>query len=405
MTSELIASSESDWGMRAVQRHIITPEYPPQPGGVSDYTAQVAEGLAQAGEEVHVWCPPTAHAGLSGSAVQVHRDLGGVTAQDLRAIGEQLDRFPAPRRILLQYVPHGYGRRSMNVPFCTWLWRRVKNKGDVLEIMVHEAFLNFEGSWRQHGAALIHRLMTIILLRAATRVWVSIPESERRWRSYTLGRSVPFQWLPVPSNICVARDEAAVQALRRRYVPGGGLLLGHFGTYGAPVLSVLDPIVLKIASEMPGQSLVLMGAGSQEFRKHLIERHPAWEKDLHATGSLAPQDLSSHIAACDLLIQPYPDGVTTRRTSLMVGLSHGKPILTTSSNVTEPLWEQWAAVGLTPAGDAAAFVRLLSDLLQDPRQRARMSLAALKLYQERFDISHTVAALSMAASGSVACAS
>lgn len=405
MTSDLIATAEPEREMRAVQRHIITPEYPPQPGGVSDYTAQVADGLAEAGEEVHVWCPPAAKASLSGSAVQVHRDLGGVTARDLRAIGEQLDRFPAPRHILLQYVPHGYGRRSMNVPFCAWLWRRVKNDGDVLEIMVHEAFLNFEGSWRQYGAALIHRLMTIILLRAATRVWFSNEESERRWRSYTLGRGVPFQWQPVPSNIRVARDEASIRELRRRYLPGGGLLLGHFGTYGAPVLSVLEPIVMKIAREMPGQSLLLMGAGSQEFRKHLIERHPAWEKDLHATGSLISQDLSCHIAACDLLIQPYPDGATTRRTSLMVGLSHGKPILTTSSTVTEPLWEQWAAVGLTPAGDAAAFLQLLSGLLQDPGKRARMSLAALKLYQERFDISHTIAALRRSASGSMACAS
>ena len=388
-----------------VQRHIITPEYPPQPGGVSDYTAQVAEGLAQAGEEVHVWCPGAADAGFRASAVQVHRNLGGAMPQDLRAIGEQLDRFPAPRRILLQYVPHGYGRRSMNVPFCTWLYRRVKKDGDTLEIMVHEAFLNFEGSWRQYGAALVHRVMTIILLRAATRVWVSIPDLERRWKSYTLGRKIPFQWLPVPSNIRIVRDDAAIQALHRRYVPEGGQLLGHFGTYGAPVLSVLEPIVLKIAQEMPEQALLLMGAGSREFRTQMIQRHPEWEKKLHATGPLASEDLSHHIAACDVLIQPYPDGATTRRTSLMVGLSHGKPILTTSSYVTEPLWEQSAAVGITPAGDAAAFIKLVRDLLQDPGERTRMSAAARKLYAERFDISHTVAALHQTTSEYLACAS
>src|SRR5271168_5022585 len=128
--------------------HIITPEYPPQSGGVSDYTAQVAQGLAQEGEEVHVWCPGAERISLSEGTVHVHRALGHVTAEDLRNVGEQLDRFPAPRRILVQYVPHGYGRRSMNVPFCTWLWRRAQ-QGDSIEIMVHEAFLNFEGSWRQ----------------------------------------------------------------------------------------------------------------------------------------------------------------------------------------------------------------------------------------------------------------
>ncbi len=391
--------------MHRLQRHIITPEFPPQPGGVSDYTAQVAEGLTQAGEEVHVWCPAAANARLSTSPFQVHRDLGGVMPRDLRAIGEQLDRFPAPRHILLQYVPHGYGRRSMNVPFCTWLWRRVKNDGDILEIMVHEAFLNFEGSWRQYGAAAIHRVMTIILLRAATRVWFSNPESERRWRSYTLGRRIPFQWLPVPSNIRIARDQTKVEALRRRYVPEGAPLLGHFGTYGVPVLSVLDPILLKIARQMPGQPLMLMGAGSQEFRTQLIERHPDWEKNLHATGSLAPENLSCHIAACDLLIQPYPDGATTRRGSLMVGLAHGKAILTTSSEVTEPVWRQSAAVGLTPSGDPDAFLKLLRELLQNPDERARLSVAARKLYQERFDISHTLEALQMSTSEPIACAS
>ncbi len=37
--------------------HIITGEYPPAIGGVSSYTQLVAEGLAAAGDAVHVWCP------------------------------------------------------------------------------------------------------------------------------------------------------------------------------------------------------------------------------------------------------------------------------------------------------------------------------------------------------------
>jgi hypothetical protein len=96
--------------------HIITPEYPPQSGGVSDYTAQVAEGLAQEGEEVHVWCPGNTPAPVPAGSVHVHRALGQFTPSDLRAADIELDLFAAPRRILVQYVPHGYGRRSMNVP-------------------------------------------------------------------------------------------------------------------------------------------------------------------------------------------------------------------------------------------------------------------------------------------------
>ena len=36
---------------------LITGEYPPAPGGVSDYSSMVARGLAEAGDEVHVWAP------------------------------------------------------------------------------------------------------------------------------------------------------------------------------------------------------------------------------------------------------------------------------------------------------------------------------------------------------------
>ena len=38
--------------------HIITGEYPPQHGGVSDYTRRVARGLVEAGDRVQVWAPP-----------------------------------------------------------------------------------------------------------------------------------------------------------------------------------------------------------------------------------------------------------------------------------------------------------------------------------------------------------
>ncbi|HTC87436.1 MAG TPA: glycosyltransferase family 4 protein [Bryobacteraceae bacterium] len=391
-------------------RHIITSEYPPQSGGVSDYTQLVADGLAQEGKEVHVWCPGGAGESISAGGVHVHSGLGRVTPEDLARVGEQLDRFPGPRQILVQYVPHGYGYKSMNVPFCLWLWRRARKHGDYIEVMVHEAFHRFAGSWRQYGAALVHRLMTVILLRAATRVWFSDPQWERRWKPYAMGRNIPFQWLPVPSNIRVVRDEAETQAVRRRYLPQGGLLIGHFGTYGAPVLSVLEPIALAIARELPGQPLLLMGINSQEFRKHLIEQHPPFEKTLFATGPLVPVELSSHITACDVLIQPYPDGATTRRTSLMVALSHGKAVLTTSNEETEGVWKDFVPVGLTPCGDASAFVQLLRELLDDPQERARMSQAAGKLYRERFDISHTIAALrtpasEIAASESIVCAS
>ena len=39
---------------------VLTGEYPPQPGGVADYTALVAGGLAAASDLVTVYAPPAA---------------------------------------------------------------------------------------------------------------------------------------------------------------------------------------------------------------------------------------------------------------------------------------------------------------------------------------------------------
>jgi glycosyltransferase involved in cell wall biosynthesis len=374
--------------------HVITGEYPPQIGGVSDYTYGVAAGLAARGDEVHVWCPAcSATPQPQAEGVVVHRELGVIARPDLRRVGALLDQFPTPRRILVQWVPHGYGYRSMNAEFCRWVWNRAARHGDSVEIMLHEPYLQFGRNWRQTAVALVHRLMTILLLRAARKVWISIPEWEQRWRPYALGRPVPFQWLPIPSGIPVLDNPSGVQAVRRRYASGDSLLIGHFGTYGWPITSLLEPILLALSEDAANQTILLMGMRSEEFREELIRKQPRLARLIQSTGELSGEDLSCHVAACDLFIQPYPDGVSTRRTSFMASLSHGKPIITTTGSLSEPLWAETGALALAPQGDVEAFVSLVRRLRNDAGERSRMGRAAQRLYQERFDISYTITAL------------
>src|SRR5438094_5217767 len=114
-----IVTTIPDW-------HIITCEYPPQPGGVSGYTRMVAKGLAEQGDRVHVWCPSSPEPEAAMPGVNVHRELGRMSFHDLFRAGRLLNKFPKPRRLLVQWVPHGYGYRSMNLAFCLWIWNRAK---------------------------------------------------------------------------------------------------------------------------------------------------------------------------------------------------------------------------------------------------------------------------------------
>lgn len=382
--------------------HLITGEYPPQQGGVSDYTQIVAAGLASAGDAVHVWSPfieeETRNDASNSARVFVHRDLGRLSPPDLRRAGELLDQFPAPRRLLVQWVPHGYGYHAMNVPFCLWLWNRARFKGDIIELMAHECFLPFKlAALKQNAAALIQRLMTVVLLRAARRVWISIPAWEERWRPLALGRRVPFVWLPVPSNIAVTDDPTGVCRVRARYGLNGEPVLGHFGTYGEHDRKMLQAILPLLLQGGKGLKVILMGRDSDVMRDELVKHRPHLGGAIHATGVLDAAKLSLHLSACDVLIQPCQGGVSTRRGSVMACLSHGRPIVTTTGCLTESIWRESQAVILAPDNDAQAIACETQRLLKDEAERERLSAAASALYYEKFDVEHVITTLRAAA--------
>lgn len=378
------------------ERHLITCEYPPRVGGVADHTRLVAEGLAAEGDRVHVWCPADVGEGPAPSeGVTVRRELGRFRPADLRRVGRALNRFNAPRRLLLQWVPHGYGYRSMNVWLCLWLWWRARLCGDDLTIIVHEPFLAFgEGTRRQDAVAFVHRLMTTVLLSAARLVWTTIPKWEACWRPYTLGRRVPFGWLPVPSTTPVVANAEEAAATRALYVPADVPLVGHFGTYGELIAGTLRELLPRLLSDEETRcAVLLLGRGSEAMRAELLRTRPALLGRIHAAGTLPPEEVSRHLAACDLLVQPYPDGVSTRRTSVMAGLAHGLAVVTTKGALTESLWEESGAVALAAAGDDDALLDEARRLLASSEERARLGAAGHKLYGARFDLSQTITAL------------
>jgi glycosyltransferase involved in cell wall biosynthesis len=115
-----------------------------------------------------------------------------------------------------------------------------------------------------------------------------------------------------------------------------------------------------------------------------------------ATGAVDLEAVSLHLQACDVLVQPYPDGVSGRRTTTVSALEHGLPVATTLGELSEPFWSERPAVETVPAADAdglpAAVVKLL-----EPARNAAARRDAAALYRERFDPVRTFAPLFPAA--------
>lgn len=377
--------------------HLITCEYPPAMGGVSEHSRVVAEAAASAGFHVHVW---TRAAGDSAPHVDVHPTLDGFSPSAFARTDASLDAWPSPRRLIVQWVPHGYGRRGLNVAFGHWIGRRAR-AGDFIDVIVHEPFLDFfGGSWRQPFSAVIQRYMTWTIMRAAARVWLTIPGWEQRLRFYGGEKLRDARTLPVPGTIPPVRDTTAVATLRRELLKGRSRLVGYFGEGGRYAFDAIRTAAGELAQA--DTALVCIGRGSDVMSEELQEAVGRTPTPVSGTGPLDRDHVSLHLQACDALVQPYPDGVSGRRTTTISALQHGVPVATTIGWLSEEFWKHTDAVEGVPAHEPTALASAVMRLLEPARNHAART-GALALYHERFDPARTMSALLVAADSTADC--
>jgi len=248
--------------------------------------------------------------------------------------------------------------------------------------------LEFSGSWKQRLVALVHRSMVRTLLRSSSRVFVSIPGWESYLRPYA-SASQEFEWLPIPETIPVASSPDVTADIRYR-LSHNAAILGHLGTYSAEVIQFLRPALMIVLNEVPDVHLLLLGQNSKQFAVSLITALPRFRSRIHAAGTLPDLELSHHIAACDLMLQPYPDGLSTRRTSLMNVLAHGIAVVSNTGHLTEDFWQNSDAAALSPVHEPYRLAEDCLRLLRNPGERNRLARAGLSLYRSRFDWPHVI---------------
>jgi hypothetical protein len=93
-------------------------------------------------------------------------------------------------------------------------------------------------------------------------------------------------------------------------------------------------------------------------------------------------------------MQPYPDGVSGRRTSAVSGLALGVPLVSNRGALTEPVWMEETGVCLAPSASATELTAACElALAESPTARAARGDAGRRWYAARFALERTVAAL------------
>jgi hypothetical protein len=280
--------------------HLITGEYPPQPGGVADYTQQLARALADAGERVHVWAPGNMAIHID-DAVTVH-GLPDFGPRGLRLLSTGLAALPGRRRLLVQYVATAFGFRGMNLPFALWLASR---QVEELWIQFHEVAYDF--SWSQgpqrNLLAAVEWWMAQLAADRAQRLLISVPG----WRRQLGRHGSRAEVLPLPSNLPVNVRSEEIDRAKGRL--GSSPLIGHFGTYGKLVTDLLEPTIVSILRAVRDVRAVLLGRGGPKFASSLASNYPDLAAQLIAPGAPCSRPATF---SCSPILMGSADGAQAR---------------------------------------------------------------------------------------------
>jgi glycosyltransferase involved in cell wall biosynthesis len=145
-------------------------------------------------------------------------------------------------------------------------------------------------------------------------------------------------------------------------------------------------------SERSERRVLLLGRNGDRFAKEVLAEFPSLKPQLIAPGVLPAQDAADALVAADLCVLPFPDGVTTRRSSAMAALALGVPLLTTRGFLSESIWES-SGCELVPAGDTQRLTARVDALLDAPELRNEIAKRGQRFYDEQFSIARTLGVL------------
>jgi len=365
---------------------LITGEYPPLEGGVGAFTEQLARALAARGHELHVITakrarpadaprkPAALFEPVELGYARLHPRVGRWRWPSLSTIAELVLRYDL-EVVNLQYQAAAFNMNSAAVNYLPW---RLRGVAPVV-VTFHDLRVPY---LFPKAAGLRERVVRALARRAAGVIATNATDfgTLQHWTG------APLRQIPIGSNIDAYEPHRVEIAEVREQLglSAADVLLGYFGflneTKGA------DTLIDALARLDDRYRLVFIGGqtgasdpqNNETFLRGLrarIERLGLTSR-VHWTGFLSPMRVSAHLAAADLMVMPYRDGVSLRRGTLMAVLAHGRPLVTTIPAVPVPELRHGDNVWFVAPEDAAALAVAIDRLAGESARRAQLARGA-----------------------------
>jgi glycosyltransferase involved in cell wall biosynthesis len=198
-----------------------------------------------------------------------------------------------------------------------------------------------------------------------------------------------MQRVPLVANVdtaSVGRDEARGEARSRYGWPPDAEIAAYFG-FLHPVKGIEN--LLKAHKEVlkrhPKARLLLIG-GAESLalgneadwywsKLQTLSRELGLDGTVEMTGYITEEEASRLLSGADVGVLPFNEGVTLKSGTLLALFAHGLPVVATRPDPPEPDLVNGRLVRLVERRDVVGMSAVLSELLADAPQRARLGEA------------------------------
>ena len=365
---------------RAVLRRVawVTPDYPPDRGGVSDHSSAMVTVLRAAGHSVLVCAKP-------------HE-------RSFARLDAELSEY-RPDVVVVAYTPLGYAPRTGGIAPALTLWsiRLRKRLRCAAVLLAHEASLPGADLWRNRelklaALAAVQVAQFSVLAASFDSVLFSNAGTQRVWAQWLALLASRFHTIRICSNIpyhfsADARAELAATG----YTPPRHTIL-FFGTGHQSVLfDYVEAAFLALLKIEPSAGLVIVGMSSEKLRQ-LRPSLADLGARVQALGYVAAPQVSLWLQIAQLVLAPLVEGVSARKGTVAAALQHGKAVVTTRGvhTLDDVAWEE---ICLLAPLDREAFAATAAAAFADPERSALVGRAARAEYEAH--ASATVTALAI----------
>lgn len=339
--------------MSAPRVLLLTGEYPPLRGGISDYTALLREALAELGVASLV----LASAGAHGDGVET------VDAWDW-SMPRTLRRLVDEHAIDLVHIQYQAGAFQMH-PAVNLL--PVVAPG-LLRRPVVTTFHDLRVPYLFPKAGRLRPAVMLRMARASAAVIVTNPADERTLNAARVeAERIPLgPSLSAPAHLPEPSNTVAYFGFPSREKGYQQLVLA---LAGLPRES--RPELLIVGADGPAG---VHGFLSPEETMQFAADHGV---RLHRTGYLRPARAAAALASCGVIAFPFPGGASQRSSALIATLAVGRPVVATVDAERDDLGElvNLPQLRLIPPGDIGLLGATLRAALADPPSAAPLPAA------------------------------